>query len=96
MARWLPEGTTVLPSSDEMRTLAVWLQTLINGRGDPGHPFYPEGSKPFPSDDEQKLYHKINYVLESTASPVFGPNQLADQSGNVITDEFGNPIGAPF
>lgn len=64
MPSWTPEGDMVLPSSDEMRTLAVWLQTLINGQGDPGHRFYPEGSRPLPSDDEERLYHKICYVLE--------------------------------
>lgn len=90
---WLAEGTTVLPSSDEMRTLAVWLQTLVNGRGHLPHPFYPEGCIPLPSDDEQRLYHKICCFFDGTASPVFGPNVLADEGGNLIGDESGNIIG---
>lgn len=91
---WLAEGATVLPSSDEMRTLAVWLQTLVNGRGYVAHPFYPEGCIPLPSDDENRLYHKIACFFDGTASPVFGP-MLADESGNMIGDESGNIIGAP-
>lgn len=63
MPSWMPEGNQVLPSSDEMRTLAVWLQLLVNSQGNKPS-MYPEGCIPLPSDDELRLEHKIARVLQ--------------------------------
>ncbi len=62
MPAWMQEGNQVLPSSDEMRTLAVWCQLIFNTVGDKPSPF-PEGLAPFPGDDEERLTKKINALL---------------------------------
>lgn len=63
MPQWLPEGNQVLPSSDEMRTLAVWAQLIYDTVGPKPSPF-PEGSAPKPGDDEDRLLLKINSLLQ--------------------------------
>lgn len=62
MPSWMPEGNQVLPSSDEMRTLAVWTQLVYNSRGERPSPF-PEGTAPKPGDDDERLEKKINAML---------------------------------
>lgn len=60
MPAWMPEGNTVLPSDNEMRTLAKWCQLLYDSSG-PGDPTpFPEGNAPKPGDDDERLLKKIN------------------------------------
>jgi len=63
MPSWLPEGNQVLPSSDEMRTLAVWCQLLYDTVGEKPSPF-PEGCAPRPGDDAERLEMKINCLYQ--------------------------------
>ena len=60
---WMPEGTTVMASSDEQRTLAKWCQLLYDTNGDKPSPF-PEGCAPKPGDDELRLTQKINALQQ--------------------------------
>jgi hypothetical protein len=60
---WMPEGNTVMPSSDMQRTLAKWCQMLFDASGN-RPTVYPEGAEPLPSDDCQRLLHKINALKE--------------------------------
>lgn len=60
---WQPEGTQVMPGSDEMRTLAKWNQLLYDTVGERPSPF-PEGVAPKPGDDAERLEMKINALLQ--------------------------------
>lgn len=64
MPNWLPEGTLVLPSDDEMRTAAKWCQLLLNANGNKPT-IYPEGCIPLPGDDYAKLLKKINRLQQT-------------------------------
>jgi len=61
MPTWMPEGNTVLPSDDKMRTAAKWCQLLFDSVGNKPSPF-PEGCAPRPSDDLNRLLQKIDIL----------------------------------
>lgn len=61
MPTWLPEGNAVTPGGDEMRTASQWLSLLYDAFGNQPAPF-PEGTRPLPSDDLQRIYQKIRYM----------------------------------
>lgn len=63
MPTWLPEGNVVTPGGDEMRTASQWLSLLHDFYGNQPSPF-PEGTRPLPSDDLQRIYQKIT-ILEA-------------------------------
>lgn len=60
---WMPEGTEIRPSDDEMRTEAKWAQLIYDAVGPKPSPF-PEGCAPKPGDDEDRLLLKINALLQ--------------------------------
>lgn len=60
---FLPEGTLVRPSDDEMRTASKLCQILFNGIGNMPSP-YPEGCLPLASDDYERTLIKINALQQ--------------------------------
>lgn len=59
---WMPEGTVVRPTDDEMRAAAKYCQLVYDSIGFVPTP-YPEGPAPLPGDDLERLMKKINYML---------------------------------
>lgn len=65
MPTWTaPSNQTILPSDSEMRTLAKWCQTLFEANPALSSQF-PEGNRPTPGDDEERLLKKINALLSA-------------------------------
>lgn len=60
---FFPEGTAALPSDSEGRSLSKWAQDLYAAVGNRGSLPYPEGSRPQPGDDEERLARKITAML---------------------------------
>jgi len=69
---WCPEGTAAAPMDDEQRSLWKWCQRLYLTIGNvtEGCPF-PEGTQPLPSDNEERLYQKINRMLQGPRLPTY-------------------------
>jgi len=63
MPSWMPEANATRPSDDEMRSAAKYLQILFDANPAVASPF-PEGNRPAPGDDLERLWKKIN-LLES-------------------------------
>lgn len=51
-----------MPGDDEQRAAAKALQILYDSSGYRPSPF-PEGLAPFPGDDLQRIYEKMNFIL---------------------------------
>jgi hypothetical protein len=60
MPDWLPEGTDVRATDDELRSAAKLCQLLYDTNGPGDETPFPEGNAPKPSDDLQRLLTKIN------------------------------------
>lgn len=61
MPSWMPEGNTVKPGDDDVRTAAKWCQNNFDLRGNKPSPF-PEGCAPKPGDDLHRLFQKIRLI----------------------------------
>lgn len=53
----------MLSTDGEGRTLQKWNDDLYQANGDRGPTCFPEGSKPLPTDDEERSMQKINALL---------------------------------
>lgn len=92
MPNWMVEGNVVKPGDDELRTAAKVLQIFYNASGYRPSPF-PEGLAPFPGDDLQRIYEKIQFILGGgtgsviTCIPPTTPSNLeALAAGALILD----------
>ena len=61
-----------MPQDVELRSLWKWCDRLyqITGAIYAGCPF-PEGTQPLPSDDDERLYQKINRMLQGPRPPTY-------------------------
>lgn len=59
MPSWLSEGNVSRSTDNEIRSLEKWADLLYQSVGNVASLPFPEGSKPLPSDNEQRLIVKI-------------------------------------
>lgn len=87
MPAWTPEGDIPFPMDDERRSLWKWCQRLYDVVGNitEGCPF-EEGTRPTPSDDEERLYQKINRMLQGPRTPTFYTESFPAES-TVVTED---------
>lgn len=62
MPSWFPDGNTVGPKDNELRTIAKWASVLYGSVGNVPCQF-PEGTLPLPKDTEDRLEQKIAKML---------------------------------
>lgn len=72
MPAWIIEGDVVKPGDNEQRAAAKALQILYNASGYRPSPF-PEGLAPFPGDDLQRIYEKMNFILTGSGGSACVP-----------------------
>lgn len=61
MPSWLQDGSnTPLASDNEWVLLCKWADSLYQMVGNVGSLPFPEGSRPLPTDGEERLEQKIN------------------------------------
>jgi len=65
MPSWMPEGDVILPQDNETRTLAKWCSLLYDSNGPGGQSPFPEGNRPLPGDDDERLEKKINALFST-------------------------------
>lgn len=95
MPTWLPEGNVARPGGDEMRTASQWLSLLYDFYGNQPT-FFPEGVRPLPSDDLQRIYEKIAFLEATAASgsgaapcvPPTAPNNLQAVAAGAFVIDF--------
>jgi hypothetical protein len=63
MPLFFPEGNTSKASDDDLRSLAKTCQQLYDLFSPGDTTPFPEGNRPLPSDDEQRLHIKINALM---------------------------------
>lgn len=76
-----------MPQDIELRSLWKWCDRLyqITGNITEGCPF-PEGTQPLPSDDDERLYQKINRMLQGPRQPTYYFGEIAAESTVVNGD----------
>lgn len=84
---WCPEGLATNPWDNEQRSLWKWCMRLYLRVGNMATPF-PEGTRPLPTDDEERLYQKINRMLYGANAAVWysgaSPSNANSLGDNVV------------